>query len=76
MATVQQITQFFLYLQKELQLASPSLKQVFSLTGMAMADNKIITRVLSSFEKNGLPREMKPPEWNLALVLESYSSTI
>ena len=32
--------------------------------------NRVIRRILSSFEKSCLPREIKPPEWNLSLVLK------
>ena len=42
---------------------------VFSLSGMDLVANKVISRMFSSFKKTCPPRETKPPEWNLSLVL-------
>ena len=50
-----------------------ALNQVFSLTGKDLADSKIITRMFSSLENNYLPREIKPPEQNLAPVLKRFT---
>ena len=38
-----------------------------------MAANRVNSRLFSDFEKIGLHREIKPPKWNLALVLKSLT---
>ena len=46
-----------------------ALNHVFSLTGMELASNTVVSRILRSFEKSCPPREVRPPDWNLSLVL-------
>ena len=78
--TIQQIAEFFLYLHHDLKLLVPSVKgycaalnHVFLLTRVDLAANKVIGRVLHSFEKSCPPREIWPPELNLSLVLRSLN---
>ena len=42
---------------------------LFILAGIDLAANIVISRMFSRFDKNCFPREINPPEWNLALVL-------
>ena len=79
-ATVLQLAEFFLYQQRELKPSVPvvkgyqvALNHVFSLAGMDLTANEIISRMLSSFKKIYLPGEVKPLEWNLSLVLRSLT---
>ena len=65
-ATVQQIEEFFLC---DLKLLIPSgkgycaaLNYVFSLAGVNLADNTVISRMFDSFEKFCPPWEIRPPE--------------
>ena len=50
-----------------------TLNHVFSLAGVIMAANCIVSRMFCSFEKSCPPCEVKPPEWNLSLVLWSLT---
>ena len=65
-----------LFLQRGLKLSVPAVKgycaalnHVFSLAGKDLATNRII----SSFQKTCPPRNVKPPEQNLSLVLRSLT---
>ena len=75
---MQQIAQFFFYLHKELKFLVPAmmgykatLNHVFALGGTASSANTVTSSISSIFEKNCLPREIRPPEWNLTQVLKS-----
>ena len=79
-AIFQQIMEFFLYLSNELKLLVPAvkdygaaLKHVFSLAGLDLAANCIICRMFQSFEQSRPPREVRPPDWNISLVLQSFT---
>ena len=80
-ATVQQITEFFIYLRRELRLSIPvmkgycaALQHVFLLADADLAANRIISRMFHSFEKSCPPsHEVKSPEWNLSLDLQSLT---
>ena len=50
-----------------------ALNHVFSLTGMNFASNVVASRMFQSFEKFYAPREVRPPDWNLSLVLRCLS---
>ena len=50
-----------------------ALNHVFAPAGTNLAANRISCRVFSSFERNCLPGEIKPSEWNLSLVLRSLT---
>ena len=56
-ATVQQIAEFFLYLHQELKLSIPVIKgcssarnELFTLTGMHLAADRVISSMFSSFK--------------------------
>ena len=49
-----------------------ALSHVFSLAGVDLATNRIISRMFCSFKKSCPPREITPLEWNLSLVLLSF----
>ena len=55
---------------------SAAFNHVFAFAGMYLAADGVISRLFSRFKKTFLPREIKPPEWNLSVVLKSYSSAI
>ena len=46
---------------------------VFSLLVVGLAANRIMGRMLRSFEKSCPQQEVKPPEWNLSLVLQNLT---
>ena len=71
-----------MYLQRELKLSIPAVqgyrsafKLVFSLADTDLTA-KSYGRMFSSFEKTCPPMEVKPPEWNLSLVLSSLACAI
>ena len=79
-ATDLQKAALLLYLQRELRVSAPAVEDyrtahnhVFSLTGMDLAANEVISRMLSSFENTHLPREAKPLKCNWSLVLGSLT---
>ena len=43
-----------------------ALNHTFVLVGLGLAANRVINRVLSTFEKSCLLKEIKLPEWNLS----------
>ena len=45
--------------------------QVFSRMGKDVADDKIISRMFISFEKSSPPKEIRPPDCNVAMVLKT-----
>ena len=64
-ASVQQIAEFFLYLQKELKLAvcgntgyRSAINHIFTLADTDVAPNRIISKMFSSFDKLFPPREI------------------
>ena len=72
---VHQEEEFFLYLLRELKLLVFAVKGYHAavnhvlLAEVDLAANQIISRMSRSFEKPCPPREVKPPEWKLSLVL-------
>ena len=77
-AMIQAIVQFFFHLCEELKLMVSLIKgyksafhQVFSLTGKDLAGNRVISKIFTKFENTCLPKEVKPRDWNFALVLRS-----
>ena len=50
-----------------------TLNQVFSLAGIDLAANQIISHMFCSFERSCPPQEIKPPDCNLSLVLRSLT---
>ena len=79
-ASVPQVAEFFLYLRHDLGLFVPAVKgcpvalnHVFSLTGVDLASNPVVLRMFRSFEKSCPLCEVRPPDWNLSLVLQCLS---
>ena len=77
---VPQIDEIFLCFHQELGLSVPAVKgyraavnYAFSLTGMDLAASTIVSRMFRSFERSFPPQEIRPPDWNLSLVLLSLS---
>ena len=48
-----------------------ALGQVFVMRGMDLPLAREMAMLFRSFEKSCPPREVKPPQWNVALVLDS-----
>ena len=67
---MQHIAQFFLFLHKELRFSVPVIKDYSAapnnalvLADMDLGANRVINRMLSSFKRNCLHREIKQSEW-------------
>ena len=74
------IAEFFLYLRQELGLSVTAVKgyraalnHIFSLREMEIAASSAVSRMFRHFERSCPPREIKPPDWNLSLVLRCLS---
>ena len=68
------------YLCGELKLSVASVKgyraalnHVFSLAGVYLAANHVISPMFCGFEKSCPPHEIGPPDWNLSLVLRRFT---
>ena len=79
-ATIQQITDFLVYLRREKLLSLSAVKgycsalnSVFSLRGMDLAASREISMLMRSFAKSSSPQEIRPPEWDVTLVLRSLT---
>ena len=79
-ATIPQIAEFFLFLRQELGLSVPAVKgyraalnHVFLLTGLDLAASLVVSRMFRHFESSCPPREIRPPDWNLSLILRCLS---
>ena len=79
-ATVQQISEFFLYLHQDLKLTTAAIlgcrstfNHVFTLIGTNLASSRVISRMFTGFEKSYLLRKIKPLEWKLSLVLRNLT---
>ena len=77
--TIPVIAEFFLYLCQEHGLSVTAVKgyraalnHVFSLTGMDLAVSSVVSKMFRHFERS-FPHEIKPPDWNLLLVLHCLS---
>ena len=53
-----------------------ALNHIFTLAGTNLTADRVISRVFSSFERNCLIREIKPPKWNLAPVPKSFTCSL
>ena len=52
---------------------SSALNSVFALKGRDVASSQEITMLLSSFSRSLDPVELRPPAWDVALVLQSLT---
>ena len=82
-ATVQQIAEFFLYLHRELKMSIPAVKghcavltHVFSLAGVDLAANHIISRLVRSFENPVFLMSSATGLESLFSSAKSYSSAL
>ena len=70
--TPDSLARFFLYLLKELKFLVHAIKgyraapsNVFALADTDLDADRVISKKFSSFERSSLPKQIKPPEWNL-----------
>ena len=50
-----------------------ALNSVFALKGMDLADSHPVSMLIRSFSKSARPEELRPPPWDLTLVLQSLT---
>ena len=65
-----------MYLCQEFRLSITAVKgyraalnHIFFLTGMDLAASSLVSRIFHHFARSCPPREIKPPDWNLSLIL-------
>ena len=51
-----------------------ALNSAFALKGMDLADSHPISMLIRSFSKSVRPEELRPPAWDVAVVLQSLTS--
>ena len=81
-ATVPMIVDFLLHLRRDKGLSVSAVKgyrvalnSVFSLKGMGLADWRPISTWIRSFSKSVRPEELRPPAWDVTLVLQSLTKS-
>ena len=79
-AAIPEIAEFCLFLHQEPRLSVPVVKEyrvvlnhIFSLTGLDLAARSVVSRMFRHFERSCPSREIRPPDWNLSLVLRCLS---
>ena len=79
-ATVPLIVDFLVHLCRDKGLSVSAVKgyrsalnSVFALKGMDLADSRPISMLIRSFSKSVRPEELRPPAWDVALVLQSLT---
>ena len=50
-----------------------ALNSVFALKGMNLVDSRPISMLIRNFSKSARPQELRPPAWNVTLVLQSLT---
>ena len=77
-ATVPLIVDFLVHLRHDKGLSVSTVKgyrsalnSVFALKGMDLADSRPISMLIRSFSKSVRPEELRPPGWDVTLVLQS-----
>ena len=77
-ATIPLIVDFLVHLRRDKGLSVSVVKgyrsvlnSVFALKGMDLADSWEIFMLHRSFSKSTRPEELRPPAWDVALVLQS-----
>ena len=75
-ATIQQIADFLVYLRREKLLSLSAVKgyrsalnSVFALRGMDLSASRELSMLMRGFKKSLSPQEVRPPEWDVTLVL-------
>ena len=79
-ATVPLIVDFLVHLRRDKGLSVSAVKgyrsalnSVFALKGMDLADSRPISMLIRSFSKSVRPEELRPPAWDVTLVLQSLT---
>ena len=79
-ATVPVVVDFLIYLRQDKGLSvsavkgySSALNSVLALKGRDLASSREITRLLRSFARSVNPVELRPPAWDVSLVLQSLT---
>ena len=74
------IADFLIYLRREKGLSVSAVKgyrsalnSVFALRGMDLADSPEISMLMRAFAKSARPSELRPPAWDVTLVLQSLT---
>ena len=78
--TVPLIVDFLIHLRRDKGLSVSAVKgyrsalnSVFALKGMDLADSRPVSMLLRSFSKFVRPEEIRPPTWDVTLVLQSLT---
>ena len=79
-ATVPMIVDFLVHLRRDKGLSvlavegyCSSLNSVFAQKGLDLADSRPISMLIRSFSKSVRPEELRPPAWDVILVLQSLT---
>ena len=79
-ATISLIMDFLVHLRLDKGLLISAVKghrsalnSVFALKGMDLAASREISMLIRSFSKSTRPKKLRPPAWNVALVLQSLT---
>ena len=79
-ATVPLIVDFLVHLRRDKGLFVSAVKgyrsalnSVFALKGMDLADFRPISMLIRSFSKSARPQELRPPAWDVTLILQSLT---
>ena len=79
-ANVPMIVDFLVHLRRDKGLSVSAVKgyrsalnSVFALKGMDLADSRPISVLIKSFSKSVRPEELRPPAWDITLVLQSLT---
>ena len=82
-ATVPMIVDFLVHLRLDKGLSvlavkgyRAALNSVFAMKGMDLADSHPISMLIRSFSKSVRPEELRPPAWDVTLVLQSLTRVL
>ena len=74
------IADFLVHLREDKSLSVPAIKgyraalnQVFKLKGLDLGSSQELSLLIRGFERSCPPREVRPPEWDIVLVLKSLT---
>ena len=80
-ATIPMIVHFLIHLREDKGFSLSALKgyrstinSVFTLKGMDLANSKELSMLFRSFAKTCSPLDLRPPAWDMALVLQSLTN--
>ena len=80
-ATIPMIVDFLIHLREDKGFSLSALKgyrstinSVFTLKGMDLANSKELSMLFRSFAKTCSPQDLRPPAWDVALVLQSLTN--